>query len=184
MGLTGWIIAGVIPEKYPLCYHADIFPALFLFENNMKKMMSIIKPAGWLAAADIRLGEFQSAVDEANRVDRLWRRIAPAWARDETVPGRVRDGVLPVYCRSAVVAGKLRQSSLRLAAELARAGLSVSLAIKVDVGQLLPTPPKSTQRVLSARALTTLDNLHVDLPEGSLKSALAHLLSHQRNVVS
>ncbi len=184
MSLTGWIIAGVIPEKYPLCYHAGMFPALFLFENNMKKMMSTIKPAGWLAAADIRLGEFQSAADEAMRVDRLWRRIAPAWARGETVPGRVRDGVLPVYCRSAVVAGKLRQSSLRLAAELARAGLSVSLAIKVDVGQLLPMPPKSAQRVLSAQALTTLDNLHADLPEGSLKLALAHLLLHQRNVAS
>ena len=142
------------------------------------------KPVGWLAAADIRLGEFQSAIDEANRVDRLWKRIAPAWARGETVPGRVRDGVLPVYCRSAVVAGKLRQSSLRLAAELARAGLSVSLAIKVDVGQLLPMPPKSAQRVLSAQALTTLDNLHADLPEGSLKLALAHLLLHQRNVVT
>jgi hypothetical protein len=184
MSLTGWIFAGVIPEKYPLCYHAGMFPALFLFENNMKKMMSTIKPAGWLAAADIRLGEFQSAVDEATRVDHLWRRIAPAWARGETVPGRVRDGVLPVYCRSAVVAGKLRQSSLRLAAELARAGLSVSLAIKVDVGQLLPMPPKSAQRVLSAQALTTLDNLHADLPEGSLKLALAHLLLHQRNVAS
>ena len=172
-----WFLTAIVP----LCYHIDVFLAFFLFENNVKKInISSFKSTNWLVAADIRLGEFQCVVDEAARIAHLWRNVAPNWLRDEVVPGKVHQGVLPLYCRSSVVAAKLRQLSVQLAAGFARAGLPVTLVVKVDAGRMPATRPAVAPRVLPGQALKSLDVLCTDLPDGDLKWALQRLLSHQR----
>ena len=94
--------------------------------------------------------------------------------------GKSAGGVLPVYCESGAVAGKLRQLAPKLEMELAQLRLDLRLSIKVRIVQH-PAPVRiRPARVLTQSAISALEQLHRDMSDGPLKASLKTLLTHEK----
>lgn len=107
------------------------------------------------------------------------RFVAPALARASRV-ANFRAGTVVIHSEHGAAANKLKQQTSYLIDEFVKNGLECNaIEIRVQPSSIRETTNPASQKPLSERALTSLENAAKEMRPGSaLKARLEHLLEH------
>lgn len=144
-----------------------------------KTVVNLSNVVTFIGASD-QLTALQQVAAGIEQLERQWRQWLPAAFANSTHLGKPANGVLPVYCESGAVAGKLRQLAPKLEMKLAQHRLDLRLSIKVRIGQHSPPVQTRPARVLTQSALSALEQLHRSVSDGPLKVSLNTLLTDDK----
>lgn len=130
---------------------------------------------------DSRLRILQTHVHEIMRLQRIWQGIVPAELAAVSRIGQIDADAISIYADNGAAAAKLRQLLPRIAESLKEQGVSRRTMLVKVRAQAIPDryrPVRTPQ--ISQTALTELDNLRLQLEDGTLKAALSRLLGRHR----
>ncbi|MDR3393236.1 MAG: DciA family protein [Sulfuriferula sp.] len=132
--------------------------------------------------ADDRLRLLQTHVNEIVRLQKLWHTIVPAGLAGVSRIGQIDADTISIYCDHGAAAAKLRQLIPSISTALAKQGfMRQTVLIKVRTNAIPDRYREIHKPVISPGGLTELTHLYTELEAGTLKEALARLLSKHRN---
>ncbi|MHB1675990.1 MAG: DciA family protein [Sulfuriferula sp.] len=139
------------------------------------------RPAHGFIETDERLRLLQTHVREIMRLQRIWQGIVPAGLAEASRIGQINAEAISIYADHGAAAAKLRQLIPSIAAALAKHEIiRPSILVKVRTQAIPDRYHPVSKREISQAALSQLGNLHRQLEEGTLKTALATLLNRHR----
>ena len=139
------------------------------------------QPVQGYIESDERLRGLQTHAQEIMRLQRIWQKVVPDGLATASRIGQVDGGMLSIYADHGAAAAKLRQLIPNLIAALAQHGIPVAaVRVKVRTPAIHDRHRTADKAPLSPAALQQLSNLHQQLEDGSLKTALSALLNRHR----
>lgn len=128
--------------------------------------------------ADNRLRLLQTHVNEILRLQQIWHTVVPSGLASISRIGQIDADNISIYCDHGAAAAKLRQLIPSITTALAKHGvLGQTILVKVRTNAIPNRYRELNKPNISAAGLTQLENLHNELETGTLKDALANLLS-------